>query len=167
MKEWIEGDMPTSPLLAKIDSDTMVPPGWLDACQNTLRMYPRVDLLGIEAYGDLAKTFNSSVYNHGVRPTKHIGGIGLFRRDVFEKFPDLEPNPNSPTFYGFTEWQWRHNEIVKAWMDPALPVFLLDHLPLEPWKSLTDEYISCEWMRRTWRQYEVQPGGNLWDWWVL
>lgn len=163
MRDWIPRC--EAPLLAKIDSDTMVPPGWLDACVDTLRVFPRVDLLGIEAYGDLVKYPSADIYNHTIRITDHIGGIGVFRRRVFERFPDLSPNPSSSTFYGFTEWQWVHPEMVKAWLDPALPVFLLDHLPFEPWKTLTDEYIAKGWMRRQWGQYETQIGGNPWDWW--
>lgn len=165
MKDWI--DKTTAPLLAKIDSDTMVPPGWLDVCVETLKVFPRVDLLGIEAYGDLAKTHftglppNPKIFHkHGIRLTDHVGGIGVFHRRVFETMKDLEPQG---TFHGFTEWQWRNPSVVKVWLDPALPVFLLDHLPFDPWKTLTDEYIAKGWMRRTWGQYE--EGCKLWDWW--
>ena len=104
------------------------------------------------------------------RLVSHIGGIGLFRRSAFDRFglpekrirhgqncechgtgkvyegggtegPWYSDCPGEP-YWGFTEWQWANKGMVKAFMDPPLPVFLLDHLPFEPWRSLSQRYES-------------------------
>jgi cellulose synthase/poly-beta-1,6-N-acetylglucosamine synthase-like glycosyltransferase len=41
----------TSPLVAKIDNDVILPPGWLKECVGLMARHPEVDLLGIEAGG--------------------------------------------------------------------------------------------------------------------
>jgi predicted glycoside hydrolase/deacetylase ChbG (UPF0249 family) len=137
--------------MAKIDNDTMVPPNWLPECLDVLKAHPFVDLLGIEAINSPGKPPREAVR------CSHIGGIGLMRTSAFTELP--EPNGRS----GFGDWQIKHPEVTRAWIKPALPVFLLDRLPFQPWKSLSARYEEKGW-QRPWRRYtlEDQP---LWGWW--
>lgn len=116
----------------------------------------------------------------------HIGGIGLMRRSAFichscdyakREVEGYNPNncshckgvgyilpiPAQDGRYGFTEWQWSHPEIIKAFFNPPLPVFLLDHLPFEPWVSLSRKYEAEGIQRRVWGSYP-ESCKNLWKW---
>ena len=160
------GPIPSAPWFAKIDNDTIVPPGWLDACI-AIAETDNTDLIGIESrycqFPPMVVTPGPDPYPVvKYRPTDHVGGIGLFRREVFDRYP--LPKPNN-TYYGFTEWQWQHPDVRKCWIDPPLPVFLLDHLPMEPWKSLGEEYERNGWQRRQWGYYDEVEDRKLWEWW--
>lgn len=167
-----------APWFAKIDNDTIVPPGWLDAC-TAIAETDNVDLIGIEARYCEHRPMDVTrppmlctqqlIVNYPTVPypmikyrrTDHVGGIGLFRRSVFETHP--LPTPNG-TYYGFTEWQWANPDVRKCWIDPPLPVFLLDHLNFDPWKSLGEEYVSRGWQRESWGYYGERDK-KLWEWW--
>lgn len=95
------------------------------------------------------------------RPVSHIGGIGVFRRSAFERFGRPVPNSKDRR-YGFTEWQWQHPGMVKAFIDPPLPVFLLDHLPFEPWVSLSAKYEAEGIQRPHGWTYELKHRA-LWE----
>jgi hypothetical protein len=138
---------------AKVDNDTMVPAGWLGECLKVLRQHPEVDLLGIEAFRPVAP----GCVPRAADPAAHIGGIGLMRNRCFQTLPRPAQR------FGFTEWQERAPWANRAWLNPALPVFLLDHLPVEPWASLTREYVARGWARQ-WEPYH-QNQSELWDWW--
>jgi len=205
-------DISGSSIVAKIDSDTIVPPGWLPACLDLMHRYPNVDLLGIEPWTPDQKLFptwkepqdaqfpapftrvpqsplapgedshgrplwrNPAVESYREfqpRPVSHIGGIGVFRRSAFERFG--RPVPNSADGrYGFTEWQWSAIDrtysgsfgtpMVKAFIDPPLPVFLLDHLPFEPWRSLSRRYETEGVQRNVGWEYDQVRHAALWGW---
>lgn len=91
--------------------------------------------------------------------TQHIGGIGLMRGRAFEG--QRMPKPNGR--FGFTIWQKHHPAVVKAWLRPSLPVFLLDRMPMEPWRSLSVEYVANGWQRQ-WDAY-TEADRPLWNWW--
>lgn len=152
---------------AKIDNDTIVPPDWLDACISIAET-DAIDLIGIESRycqnPPMPVSLPGTCYPivKWCATPDHVGGIGLFRREVFTRH--ALPKPNN-TFYGFTEWQWEHPDVRKAWIDPPLPVFLLDHLPFEPWKSLGEEYERKGWQRRQWGYYAADRDRALWEWW--
>ena len=151
-----------SPILAKIDNDVLLPKGWLGDCYRVMNQQPEVDLLGIECTNDFPEP---APFFRQYQRASHIGGIGLFRRRVFEKFG----LPVAEGRQGFTQFQTRHEQIVSGWLSPSLPVALLDHLPMEPWRSLSEEYIAKGWQRRGWGegdvQYYSQKSVALWEWW--
>lgn len=154
MNDYLFHSRPAVQIFCKLDSDTMVPPGWLDDCRPVMSRHPELGLLGIEAFNPVAPPPAERSYT----PAVHIGGIGMMRTEAF-----MDPMIASRRFFGFTSWQTRHEELRKGWVNPSLPVFLLDHLPREPWRSLTREYIAKGWQRE-WGPYD-EKSSELWSWW--
>ncbi len=147
-----------STIFAKIDSDTMVPPHWLSECLNVIEAQPELDLLGIEAFRPVVAEPTVRTYDDA----RFIGGIGLMRMRAFS-----ESRPAAAgTRFGFTEWQElrkAQHQLQPGWLNPALPVFLLDRIPREPWRSLSLEYIAKGW-QRDWGPYG-EESKVLWSWW--
>ena len=136
-----------APLLGKIDNDTMVPPGWLAAACGVLDRHPDLHFIGIEAIRPLA----AGVVEHSVSLSRCISGLGLYRCIAFEKSRPVM----HARWHGFEEWQAAQSPPLRVgWIDPAMPVFLLDRCPFEPWRSLTDEYIRRGW-QRPWDRYST------------
>lgn len=142
---------------AKIDNDVLVPPGWLGECLDVMDAHPELQLLGIECGNDFPVP---APHKRGYEPAIHIGGIGLMRGNVFKRLG----HPKADGRFGFTEWQHAHNSVVKGWINPPLPVALLDHLPFQPWRALSERYIRQGWQRKAWGYYE-ERSHRLWDWW--
>lgn len=138
---------------AKIDNDTMVPAGWLGDCLKLMRENPHIDLLGIEPMHEVSVR----CVDRTVEESSHIGGIGLMRSGAFRTLP----RPNGR--FGFTAWQEQSQWVSPAWINPALPVFLLDKLPRSPWRELTETYIHNGWSRG-WPAYG-EDRRELWSWW--
>jgi predicted glycoside hydrolase/deacetylase ChbG (UPF0249 family) len=151
MNHYIAGRS-TLPWFAKLDNDVIVPPGWLEDCIATLRRWPHVDFLGIEAKNDPVHAPARRV----IESTDHIGGIGLMRTSAFTELPVAAGR------LGFSDWQIKH-PVTKVWLNPSLPVILLDRLPFEPWSALSAEYEAKGW-QRPWKRYYPQEHA-LWDWW--
>jgi hypothetical protein len=157
-------------LFAKIDNDTIVPPGWLDACLSVMEAHPELDLLGIESPASRTPNPDSGRIvappeslvpaSAGYAPCDAIGGIGLMRTSAFAGRSAMKPHS---IYGGFTDWQLAHPEVRKGWIVPPLKVFLLDRLPIEPWASLSREYIAKGW-QRPWTNYSPESVA-LWDWW--
>lgn len=158
-------ELPSGPaeIFVKVDNDLILCPGWLEMGLRVMADWPNVELLGIEPHTSVLPALYQFPGLHAITatPTDHIGGIGFFRRRAFAG--RTRPQPNGR--YGFTEWQWANPDIVKAWINPPMPVFLLDHLPREPWRTLSREYEAKGWQRRQWGEYE-ERSSRLWDWWV-
>lgn len=148
-------DATNNEIFAKIDNDTMVPPGWLGAALQVMDAHRNLDLLGIEAHRSLGVEANGVA--RAFEPASFIGGIGLMRQGSFITLP----RPSGR--FGFTAWQEKSPWVTKGWLKPALPVFLLDRLPREPWQSLSAEYVAKGW-QRPWGQYE-EKDRDLWSWW--
>jgi glycosyltransferase involved in cell wall biosynthesis len=153
MRHWIETS--DAPILAKTDNDAMLPPGWLRASLAVLERHPELQLLGIEAMyphvddPDLPRSFT---------PAEFISGLGLYRRAAFAR---SRPVP-ADRWFGFEEWQIAQGgRLGRGWITPALPVFLLDRLPFQPWRALSDEYIRRGW-QRPWEGYPSSC--LLWRW---
>ncbi len=142
----------TAPLVAKIDNDTMLPPGWLRYCHQVMIDHPELDLLGIEPMG--LGNGDTPYFRAG-----HIGGIGLFRRSAFAEgrlIPDQK-------YFGFQAWQNKYKEkLIYGWLNPPLRVFLLDRIPFAPWSEYSERYVAAGW-QRPWPKYS--PADNLWNWW--
>lgn len=160
MNDYLCGDAGT--VFAKIDSDTMVPPGWLEECHRVLHLNPGLHFLGIEAFRRVDAERNPA---RQFDPAEFVGGIGLYRVSGFEK---SLPRPNGR--FGFTEWQQNNPDVMKGWLNPAIPVFLLDWIPREPWKSLTQEYVQKGWNRDWNKLYPdrcpyPESRSDLWSWW--
>lgn len=159
-------------VFAKLDSDVIVPPGWLGVCAEVMERNPHLDLLGIEppmsrtpapwANGRRlpAPESYSPLNISGYAPCDAIGGIGLMRRSAFTGRAPMKPHS---THGGFQDWQLAHPEVRKGWVVPPLRLFLLDRLPVEPWASLSREYIAQGW-QRPWTNYTMADSA-LWDWW--
>lgn len=143
---------------AKIDNDVLLPPGWLEDCLGVMDRHSELSLLGIECGNDFPQP---APCLRSYEPAVHIGGIGLMRGSIFQRNGRLHPDGR----FGFTEWQTAHEHVVKGWLKPHLPVALLDHLPMDPWRSLSEEYIRKGWQRKAWGYYE-ERSHRLWDWWA-
>lgn len=141
-------------LFAKVDNDTMVPPGWLGECLTLLEQNPTVDLLGIEAMYPV----QAKAARRYAEPAQYIGGIGVMRGEAFKYGL---PRPDGR--FGFTAWQDHEERVTKAWINPALPVCLLDRVPFEPWASLSADYVAKGW-QRPWEPYRTDCH-KLWEWW--
>lgn len=145
---------PGSEIFCKLDNDVIVPPGWLNDCMAVMDR-GEVDLLGIEAFRNVVPCPAERIAD----PAAFIGGIGLMRRSAFASLPVPAGR------FGFTEWQERNTDVRKAWLDPALPVCLLNLLPFEPWASLSAEYVKRGW-QRPWPDPYRPDQADLWEWWV-
>jgi len=148
-------DWAETSVLVKIDNDVLVCPGWLDALLDVLDAAPELDVLGFEAgFGDgLAAAEAPRTW----RLASHIGGVGAYRTRIFEKRRPVAHD----RYFGLTEFLRRYAKC--GWLCPDIPAPLLDHLPFEPWLSLTTEYVKAGWSR-AWPTYgpEFEP---YWSWW--
>ena len=144
-----------APILAKLDNDTVVPPGWLQSSLDVMDRKPELSLLGIEAFHP--HTYDQRIPRSYV-PAEFISGLGLYKREVFAR---SRPRPIGKWF-GFEEWQMAQGAgLVRGWINPALCLFLLDRIPFEPWLSYSNEYIARGW-QRSWPKYD--PDCTLWHW---
>src|SRR5262245_33923546 len=91
-------------VFAKIDNDIMVPPGWLEAMTQVMCDDPDLELLGMEAGMSGIRAPEVEPERYAYLPSSHIGGVGLMRRDAFERRHFPRPNGR----FGFTEWQHRY-----------------------------------------------------------
>lgn len=143
----------TSDWIAKIDSDTIVPPQWLETCIDLVTRYPELWALGIEPSTDFGP-----VPPNGYRyaRTRYVGGIGLFRKSAWDGL-----KPGSHMFSGWPEHQTSMSW-VKGWIHPPIKAFLLNRLPFEPFKSISLKYIKRGWQRVCSPYSETQA--YRWDW---
>lgn len=153
-------DPDAAPLFAKIDNDVLVPPGWLPAMLGVLERNPDVELLGMEAGMTKVAGRDGEPWDgvYGFEPATNVGGVGVFRRDAFTGRNPMRANGR----FGFTEWQHTHDP-VRGWITPDLPVPLLDRLPVEPWLSLSAEYVERGW-QRPWGAYDPTWMKWAWEW---
>jgi GT2 family glycosyltransferase len=144
-----------APVLAKTDNDAMLPPGWLRQSLDVLDRHPDLMLLGIEA---MYPHSDDPALPRSYTPAVFISGLGLYRRAAFGN--------SVPTAYdkwfGLEEWQSVHAQGLKrGWITPALPVFLLDRIPFDPYRSWSASYVQRGWQRE-WPKYD--PTCALWKW---
>lgn len=125
-------------LVAKVDSDTMVPPGWLEALVSPMSRNPELWALGMAAWGEIRDVPPEERW---IIAAQYVGGIGLFRREAWAGLI-----PQGKTYFGWN----RHQEMQpwkKGWLNPSLTVFLLDSLPFEPFRTLRKAYLEKGWHR--------------------
>lgn len=160
-------------LFTKIDNDVLVPPRWLDKCMLVMNANPELDLLGIEppesrtphyaggmrsAAPEYTGPYVRGINKYGYAPCTSIGGIGTMRTATVRSRADLQGHS---VYGGFTEWQIRHIGVRKGWIVPPIDVVLLDRLPVEPWQTLSREYILNGW-QRGWTAYSADV--PYWKW---
>lgn len=151
-----------SRFLAKIDNDVVCPPRWLNIAKTMMDRRPDLDLLGM-GYQSQPLGDENSVFD--VQPAPFIGGVGLFRTGVVRDW------------YAQSSERWRTKAKPEreyagidqscmnvGWLVPSLPMFLLDKLPIEPWKSLSDGYVKAG-LQRNWGKYGTEDD-SPWRWWL-
>lgn len=165
---------PGAPIFAKVDNDVIVPPGWLGSALEVMQNHPELDLLGLEP--PLSRTpapwspprrwvkvpeyeVKNALEDYALCDS--IGGVGLMRRRAFAGRPAMVPHS---TYGGFTNWQLENPDVTKGWIVPPLSLFLLDRLPLEPWATLSKQYIAAG-VQRPWTNYGPEAAA-LWRWWL-
>ncbi len=147
-------DRTDAAVLGKIDNDLIVPPGWLNILADVLDDNPQLDAIGMEpGFAGYLRNVKRSYL-----PARWIGGQGLFRTRVFER---VRPKAHE-RWFGLTTFQRRH--VNAGWVDPDIAAFNLDHVPVEPWRSLAAEYVAAGWSR-PWSSYSPAMRG-YWEWWT-
>jgi hypothetical protein len=155
--DWIKSS--TAPFLAKLDNDTIYPPGWLNVALDVMKRNQDLDMLGLECMRQPVPAVQ--LMGRGYLPASYVSGLFLGRRKVFEK-----GLPADGGYFGLEEFQ-QERKIKAGWILPSLPVFLLDRMPTEPWASLSAEYVRKGW-QRSWSlalRYKLQQH-EMWDWWT-
>lgn len=154
LSHWADG----ADAFAKIDNDIAVPPGWLPTMTDVLDR-SGVELLGMEAgRTGVPGRDHHPTDERGWEPCSHIGGVGLMRVSAFRTRPRIPARGR----FGFTEWQGRHDP-RRAWIYPDLYVPQLDRVPIEPWRSLSREYVGRGWQRE-WPDYSPAWMRPYFDW---
>ncbi len=149
-------DRTDATVLAKIDNDLIVPPGWLDTMLEVLDDNPQLDAIGMEpGFAGFVEPIN---VKRTYLPARWIGGQGLFRTRVFA---NRRPKARE-RWFGLTQFQRKH--VNAGWVDPDIPAFNLDHLPVEPWRSFAAEYVERGWSR-AWSPYSPAMR-QYWLWWT-
>lgn len=148
---------------AKIDNDFVVCPGWLDVLLRLHTKHPEVDIYGFEPHmGSPREVGPGTLGGFDLTPASFVGGKALMRLRAFRY---CRPQPRGFNgYFGFSEWQMKHKDVIKAWVTPDIAAFGLDQLPFEPWLSLTDRYVAEGWQRR-WDPYDSLDD-TYWRWWV-
>ena len=180
-------------IFAKIDSDVIVPPGWLDQCAEVMQAHPELDLLGIEPPASRTPRRegmprSKTPERDGTAFYRHTDGAGISQITPACAMPKgrcgyapcdsiggiglmrtrtfLENEPIRPhsIYGGFTEWQLDRPAVRKGWICPPLKLFLLDRMPMAPWSELSKEYEAKGW-QRPWSKYPAAAAADLWEWW--
>src|SRR5689334_5468083 len=145
----------SAPILMKTDNDAMLPPRWLRTSLDVMDRNPDLALLGIEA---MYPHDEDMTVQRSYTPAQFISGLGLYRREAFAR---SVPEPYQKWF-GFEEWQCVNEPaLVRGWITPAIPVFLLDRFPFEPWTGYCRKYLQRGFMR-SWPKYGKDC--TLWNW---
>lgn len=147
----------TGEMFAKVDNDIVVPPGWLDDLVEVMETDPDLELLGMQP--EMGGIWQEGTPRY--KQCSHIGGVGLMRVSAFRGNHRPPPIPNGR--FGFTEWQHQWTP-KRAWIRPDLLVFALDQLPVEPWRTITDDYKE-RGLNRDWEPYPREMS-RYWDWWT-
>jgi hypothetical protein len=147
--------------VAKVDSDTLVPPGWLDDCCELLEKHQEFSILGIECRGAGGEANAPTGADRSVVHSEWVGGIFVARGRIFadpEDLPRRDYEDANRKFYGWQTWQMHRPHHQAAWIEPGLQVVLLDRLATEPWCKLGESYVRSGWQRVHPYYYEPDRG---------
>ena len=162
-----ETERDAAPVFAKLDSDIVVPPGWLERMCSVMDRNPWLELLGMEA-GQAQGTAGFpppspdplvlAPEQYTWVESSHIGGVGLMRRSAFTERPQIKAYGR----FGFTEWQHTYKP-TRGWIAPDLLTCDLSKRPGQPWEHLSWQYVAKGWER----QWPTQEGMDpvYWAWW--
>ncbi len=163
---WYVENFGDSERFAKIDSDIVVPPGWLDALLSVVERKNAIELLGMEAgrmgppgHNGAPWDWDRPLDGYDFEKGQHIGGVGLMKTESFRIRPRMVEGEGR---FGFTEWQHEYKP-VRGWITPDLLVSELSRIPFEPWISLTASYVAKDW-EREWPKYH-ERWDYWWSWW--
>lgn len=160
MNRYLDVGDPTTGMFAKIDNDTIVPPGWLNELYRIMFLNPQLDILGMAPRQ--GPPVAGECPHRSYTDARHIGGVGLLRRRAFDQ---CRPVPRAGDGrHGFTDWQEQHERLKIGWATPDLASFQLDQLPLEPWQTLSAGYVAEGWQRR-WDPFS-DDATAYWEWWT-
>lgn len=138
-------------LVAKVDNDIAVGPGWLPTMLAVMQD-ETVDALGM-ASGWTGTTGGEP----GWQSASHIGGVGVIRTSSLI-IRSLQGNGR----YGWTEYQHNHDGFRSGWVTPDVLATQMDLIPDDPWPTLRDRYVEQGWARH-WPPYDSR-NRHWWDW---
>lgn len=141
-------------IVIKLDNDVIMPPGWLTVARGLLHTHEELQVLGLEEHDYRKPPVGPFTYSRAT----WVGGLYAARRSLFK--PEDMPEPNG-TYHGWQSWHM-NKQLRCGWIDPTLPVFLLDRLRFDPWATLSKHYRDKGW-QRPWRQYPMHRSA-LWSW---
>jgi glycosyltransferase involved in cell wall biosynthesis len=145
---------------AKIDNDIALPGGWFEALIAANINSPGFDLIGMEAGMIELEGRDGKKWDHLYQITEstHIGGVGFMRTRKFKENPRIPERGR----FGFTEWQDRYGART-GWITPDLLCPQLDRIPVEPFLSLSEQYVEEGWQRE-WPKYSEEWMEPYWSW---
>lgn len=141
--------------VAKVDNDTLVPDGWLDAMLMMAEHY-KVDILQpkhfmlhskFKSFDEWMETLKG---DNRIRFSDYVGGSGILVRRAM--INDLIPSSESP-LGGWTQYQANHPELKKAFCR-NVEIRLLDMKDDNEydWKKYPDYYVEVGRMKREKRE---------------
>lgn len=144
-----------APYIVKIDNDLVVCPNWLDISLGIVESNPKIGFLGFIPHDPIGLgPYQPSIVGH-------IGGVAIYPRHIFRG----TVLSGSNTYYGmqpFIKKTCIAKNVKAAWIKPGLPMFVLDRLPIEPWKGISKGYTKMSY-QRPWKSYKPEDR-SLWDW---
>jgi len=100
-------DKCTTKYILKIDSDILIPDKYISTLFNIMESNNFIGFLSAESIDSLPYIID----NITLIKTKNIGGVGIFKRNVFN-----EKLVSNNIYYGFTEFQWK-SKYQKFWIN--------------------------------------------------
>lgn len=89
-----------SKYLVKIDNDILIPTGYFEHLHWLMDKHESIGFLMMPEVGDFP--FIKPKEELSLHDRTHIGGVGIFRKEIFDKLGDINSNQK---FFGFTQYQ--------------------------------------------------------------
>lgn len=134
-----------SKYLVKIDNDIVIPTGYFPTLHWLMDKHPTIGFLMMPECGDFP--FIHPKTELSINDRSHIGGVGIFRRDIFVKKGDIN---SEKKFFGFTTYQ---NQAKKEQGVRTCELVGSGNMNLDasPVYSMVKEYEECGWGRNMWQ----------------